>query len=694
MAYIRLPKVRWLIFASVLAVLLVGVACGEDATEEPTTAPVATTPAEATTAPVATTAPATTAAATTAPGPAPTATPTTAPEPTPDAMPKAGAKLTFALNNFGNERINPNNATKEGGMGGLIHMSDFLMGVTPDNVLSNAWGWADSWEQVDGATWDIIMKDYIVDHDGFEVDAEDCVWITNHWASDEGNSPGGAISPGWRVIFDRTEALDKYHCRIHLKQNYAFVFNILPPIGGADLYAWPKRGYVEIAGGDDGKFEEIGAPMTGFAKFVERRLGQYWRLERFDDYYADEEFHFKFREMETLLAAEDAPRLALVKTGVADIANMSGPYVEEIRASGLVVDGPEKVDIVYQGFYQTYDPGHCTNKLEVRKAMNLAVDADAIMAGLWPVGTAERAITAFTSPHDESWNPALQPYGYDPDEARRLLEESGCAGFKFISYGYAFAQGPEMRDMTDAIVTYLQGVGIDADFVPIDPVPITQKRLEEKFGAARRPAGERLPLAARGPQLRRQDPRPRALRQPGRLGVQHSRAGPVAGEDAGLRGDNGPGGAAEGRTSHGPGAVRHVPGHTHRLPQRHLGPEPGHPVRRVAAHQRHAGPPDVQHPHPLRQLGPARGRIGEEETLEKGGPPQERRPPLLVRGRGLQGPAGHRPADLTPNGALHRLRAERSGDPCRRRGSHDRNDSGGRPGPWLLRVPVQLGPVG
>ena len=498
MSRTKLPKIRWLIVAPVLMVLLVAIACGDAATAVPTTAPVATTvptTAPATTAPDATTGPAATEAATTA---APTAAPQATATPV-AGEPKVGAKLTFALNNFGNERMNPNNATKEGGMGGLIHMSDFLMGVTPDNILSNAWGWADSWEQVDGATWDIIMKQDIVDHHGFEVDAEDCVWITNHWASDEGNTPGGAISPGWRVIYDRTEALDTHHCRIHLKQNYAFVFNILPPIGGADLYAWPKRGYVEIAGGDDGKFEEIGAPMTGFAKFVERRVGQFWRLERFDDYYADEEFHFKFREMETLLVAEDAPRLAMVQTGKADIANMSGPYVEEIRSSGLVVDGPEKVDIVYQGFYQTYDPGHCTNKLEVRKAMNLAVDAEDIMTGLWPPGTAERAITAFTSPHDESWNPTLKPYGYDPEEAKRLLKEAGCEGFKFISYGYAFAQGPEMRDMTDAIVTYLQGVGIDAEFVPIDPVPITQKRLEEKFGAADGPpvSGSHWQLGAR-----------------------------------------------------------------------------------------------------------------------------------------------------------------------------------------------------
>ena len=102
--------------------------------------------------------------------------------------------------------------------------------------------------------------------------------------------------------------------------------------------------------------------------------------------------------MEVILAAEEAPRLALVQTGKVDIANMSGPYVEEIRAAGLTVDGPKAVDVVYMGIYQTFDDGFCTSKLNVRKAMNLAVDAEDIRQGIWPPGLVSPGISAFTSP--------------------------------------------------------------------------------------------------------------------------------------------------------------------------------------------------------------------------------------------------------------------------------------------------------
>ena len=174
--------------------------------------------------------------------------------------------------------------------------------------------------------------------------------------------------------------------------------------------------------------------------------------------------------------------------GAADIANMSGPYVEEIRAAGLKVDGPKAVDIVYMGIYQTFDPGHCTNKLNVRKAMNLAVDTEAIRAGIWPPGIVTPAITAFTSPQDESWNPTLTPYSYDPEEARRLLAEEGCAGFRFDAYAYDFPAGPEMADMTDAIVTYLVAAGIDVRFTPIDWAANSQKVRNLEFGSDDGPA--------------------------------------------------------------------------------------------------------------------------------------------------------------------------------------------------------------
>ena len=54
------------------------------------------------------------------------------------------------------------------------------------------------------------------------------------------------------------------------------------------------------------------------------------RFTRYVDYYGTDKYQFKFENMEVVQVPEDAPRLALVRTGKADIANMSGPFAEEI----------------------------------------------------------------------------------------------------------------------------------------------------------------------------------------------------------------------------------------------------------------------------------------------------------------------------------------------------------------------------
>ncbi len=70
------------------------------------------------------------------------------------------------------------------------HAHDFMMGVEVDNTLTNAWGWADSWEQIDGSTWDIDVMEGLLDHDGVEITVEDGVWNVTRWASRPSSGPG------------------------------------------------------------------------------------------------------------------------------------------------------------------------------------------------------------------------------------------------------------------------------------------------------------------------------------------------------------------------------------------------------------------------------------------------------------------------------------------------------------------------
>ena len=409
----------------------------------------------------------------------PTATPQPMATPIP-AAPKLGGKLTVALNSFLTENIAPHLSGKETGMALQTHFADFLIGVDVDNTLSNAWGWADSWEMVDAAKWDITLKKGIAFHDGAIVDAEDLVKNLDLLATEESAASRCLYCGTLLPMYDRTEILEPLKVRIHLNKPYVFMFNLLPPIGGADLYMFSVDAW-ERGGSTPEGYERVGAIGTGPWNFRERSIGTSVQMDRFDDHYS-EDFRARFKEIEFLNVAEDAPRLALVNTGRVDIANMSGPYVDEIRKAGLVVDGPKSIDNVYYTFFQSYDPGHCTNNRTVRLALNLAVDADAIAANLWAPGTFSRISHPYTSPYVEGWDPDQKPYGYDPEEAKRLLAQEGCGDMKVDAYSYKGPATPEWPDLVSSIVTYFQGVGIDAKHIPSDWAGFGGNISNETFG--------------------------------------------------------------------------------------------------------------------------------------------------------------------------------------------------------------------
>ena len=208
----------------------------------------------------------------------------------------------MAINHFDTEIMDPHVAGKNVGLYVFNHSQDFLMGIEVDNTLSNAWGWADDWEMIDGSTWDITLKQDIIDHDGVNITAEDCQWNMDRLSSEEASGGYNALSGGMSYIYDRTEILERYKCRVHLTQDYAFMFSILAPIGGADGYFFPKHSWVNNGGTAEG-WAAAGYGGTGFTDMKEHALGRYVRHERFDDYYGDEEYQFKFREMEVVLSA-------------------------------------------------------------------------------------------------------------------------------------------------------------------------------------------------------------------------------------------------------------------------------------------------------------------------------------------------------------------------------------------------------
>ncbi len=393
----------------------------------------------------------------------PTATP--APTPTPFVAMEEKRKLTVALNNFASEEIAPHKAGTLSGIAHVANYADHLMGLTVDNQFTNQWGLSKSWEQIDGRTYEFTIKEGIKFHDGDDYTIEDARGAIELLATEEAAGAFCLYCGTWIQILDSVEIVNSDTLRINLTRDEPFLYDILAPKAAADSYLSSKRKWEEL-GGTSQAWEDAGAPGTGPWDWVGRSLGTSNSFEKWDGYYSPA-FKARFDELEIILTVEDAPRVAQVRTGEVDLAVSSGAFVDEIRAAGLNVVGPKQGDTLYLNFYQSRDPAHCTNKLEVRKALNLAVDVQAVASALYAPGTYSLTASPFFTPYDEGFRPDLQPYGFDPEEAKRLIDEH-CPNMKMTVYAFSFGVAPEMIDAQAAAVTYYRGIGIDAELVPID----------------------------------------------------------------------------------------------------------------------------------------------------------------------------------------------------------------------------------
>ena len=94
--------------------------------------------------------------------------------------------------------------------------------------------------------------------------------------------------------------------------------------------------------------------------------------------------------------------------------------------------------------------------VRVRQAMNYAIDMDAIVENVL-LGYAT-VVAGPLLPHGFALNRDLQPYGYDPQKAKALLEEAGYgSGFELV-----IDTTDDLKDVVYAAASMLNDIGIEA----------------------------------------------------------------------------------------------------------------------------------------------------------------------------------------------------------------------------------------
>ena len=93
-----------------------------------------------------------------------------------------------------------------------------------------------------------------------------------------------------------------------------------------------------------------------------------------------------------------------------------------------------------------------------REALNLAVDRQAMVDGLF-MGYASIAKGTHINPAATGFNADLEPYPYDPDRARALIEEAGAVGKPLVVVGES-GRWLKDREQIEAVAAYWAETGL------------------------------------------------------------------------------------------------------------------------------------------------------------------------------------------------------------------------------------------
>ncbi len=308
---------------------------------------------------------------------------------------------------------------------------------------------ATDWEWVDDTTLEVNIREGLTFHNGDPLTAEDIEFTFNYVVDPD----SGVVTRQNTDWIGSAEAVDDYTVRIHLDEPFPAAIEYLA--GPTPIY--PKA-YFEEVGLDGFSREPIG---SGPYKITEVRPGQHVRMELFEDYFEDSpRAEATIGTLIFRYIPDGETRLAELMTGSVEwLWRVPADQADQLEAvPDVAVTSGETMRVAYlrmDAAGRTGDDNPFT-KLEVRRAVNHAIDRQAIVDSLIRGGA--RVINSACFPEQFGCEQDVMVYDYDPDKARALLEEAGYAdGIETNIYAY------REREYTEAVIGYLREVGITAN---------------------------------------------------------------------------------------------------------------------------------------------------------------------------------------------------------------------------------------
>ncbi|MEA2582000.1 MAG: peptide/nickel transport system substrate-binding protein [Thermomicrobiales bacterium] len=312
---------------------------------------------------------------------------------------------------------------------------------------------ATSWEQTDERTWRFTLRQGVTFHNGDPFNAEVAAYGINYtWSPEHKFEIYQFIGPDITAT-----AVDEYTIDVATVEP--------DPILPARLYFSPIPNMKQVQERPDSLVTEpIG---TGPYSFVEWNRGQYIRITANPDWWGlgspDARGTVTIKDAEFVFRAESTVRAAQVVAGEAQIGRFLAPEDCETTPNCKSVSSVETI-------FLRLDTNHVAMKdIRVRQAIAFAVDKQSIADQLF--GGGEPA-SQLVGPSATGYNADLQPYPYDLEKAKQLVEEAKAAGVPVdAEITVVTREGIYLRndELAEYVATQLREIGLKAKSEVIEP---------------------------------------------------------------------------------------------------------------------------------------------------------------------------------------------------------------------------------
>lgn len=332
-------------------------------------------------------------------------------------------------------------------------------------------GLATSWEQApDGKSWTFHLRDGVTFHDGSPMTAEDVKFTIDRYTGRLGQVAATGSSRIARSISE-VEVVDRLTVRIHTPNGSPTLLSDLSSDPGAAAgYVVPKA-YVERVGNERFNAEPIG---TGPYRLVSRLSGQNMVFNRNDSYWGGRPGTATI----TLSIVPDvSQRISMLQTGQADIVSgIIGPAIARAQAEpNLSLARAEHGALVYMVLGNGTNPASPLSKVEVRTAINMAIDREGIVKTLLGGYGSAAFLAGWPMSAGFPRNAADYTVPYDPAKAQELLASAGYPnGFPLTLW-----TSVEGRDFAQVIAQNLQSVGITVSLEVTETAQVTAQMGDE-----------------------------------------------------------------------------------------------------------------------------------------------------------------------------------------------------------------------